>query len=89
MPSLLLARIVDRQLRVKDCTSHENVRCDIKQRIVGRPDGHSSLPVITGLDPVIIFFEEISRRWMDTRVKPAYDGVLLSTIGRICSIYRQ
>jgi hypothetical protein len=34
---------------------------------------NGSLPVITGLDPVIHLLRKISRRSMDTRVKPAYD----------------
>src|SRR5438270_13385885 len=36
------------------------------------PDLHSSLP---GLTRQSILFERLLRRWMDTRVKPAYDAV--------------
>jgi hypothetical protein len=41
-----------------------------------RPDEYGSLPVITGLGPVIHLLRKNFMRSMDTRVKPAYDEAL-------------
>jgi hypothetical protein len=49
------------------------------------PAIHVFVTVIAGLDPAIHPLGRLSRRWMDTRVKPAYDG---ASGARLCISHR-
>jgi hypothetical protein len=62
--------------------------CDIKQRVVQRPDGRGSLPVITGLDPVI---HPLRKKFHEDRWVRGSSPHMTEffAIGRICSNYDQ